>query len=106
MDVHVGAALPNFPSTESWAGPGHKTITSLITDLKFLYQLAQARPHNVLHFLVYLSIFLSLSLSLSLNPLLHVYCHRTLPAAGEEEGCGRDSWIEAQETLLLPPPLV
>ena len=24
-----------------------------IIDMKFLYQLAQARPHNVLHFLVY-----------------------------------------------------
>ena len=42
-------ALPRFPSTESWAGPGHKTITSLISD-NILY--AQARPHNVLHFLV------------------------------------------------------
>ena len=27
-------------------------ITSLITDIIVLYQLAQARPHNVLHFLV------------------------------------------------------
>ena len=62
MDVHVGGcltyivasfpALPSFPSTESWVGPGHKTITSLITDIIFLCQLAQARPHNVLHFLV------------------------------------------------------
>jgi len=26
--------------------------TSLISDLIFLYQLAQARPHGVLHFLV------------------------------------------------------
>ena len=45
-------ALPSFPSTESWVGAGHKTITSLTTDIIFLCQLAQARPHNVLHFLV------------------------------------------------------
>ena len=28
------------------------TCTSLISDIIFLYQLAQARPHNVLYFLV------------------------------------------------------
>ena len=44
-------ALPRFSSTESWTGPGHKTITSLTSDIIVLYQLAQAR--NVLHFLVY-----------------------------------------------------
>ena len=27
-------------------------VTSLISDILFLYQLTQARPHNVLHFLV------------------------------------------------------
>ena len=45
-------ALPSFPSTESWGGPGHETITTSMTI--FLYQLAQARPHNVLHFLVHM----------------------------------------------------
>ena len=37
---------------KNWVGPGHEAITSLISDIIFLYQLAQARPHNVLHFLV------------------------------------------------------
>ena len=57
MDVHVGRvldlisyiipsfpALPSFPSMKNWVGPGHEAITSLISDIIFLYQLAQARP--------------------------------------------------------------
>ena len=39
--MHVGGCL-------TWC------VTSLISDMIFLYQLAQARPHNVLHFLVVL----------------------------------------------------
>ena len=37
--LHVGGCLTS-------------SVTSLTSDMIFLYQLAQARPHNVLHFLV------------------------------------------------------
>ena len=43
-------ALPSFPSTKRWAGPGHKAITT--SETIFLFQLAQARAHNVLFHLV------------------------------------------------------
>ena len=38
--VHVGGCLT-------------RCVTSLISDMIFLYQFNQARPHNVLHFLGY-----------------------------------------------------
>ena len=66
MNVHVGRvldlisyiipsfpALPSFPCiNEKLGGAWAEAITSLISDIIFLYQLAQAHPHNVLHFLV------------------------------------------------------
>ena len=40
------------PSCQLALNINFEDVTSLISDIIFLYQLAQAYPHNVLHFLV------------------------------------------------------
>ena len=40
------------PSCQLALNINFEDVTSLIRDIIFLYQLAQAHPHNVLHFLV------------------------------------------------------
>ena len=65
------ASLPNFPSTQSWAGPGYKTITSLSENISV--SACSGSPRNVLHFLVMICSLLTPTVFNKSNNCSHKY---------------------------------